>query len=151
MDVGDDGSPVPSTPEAPPTQTIDLSTPRPAQQSKDTRAPPSGSRPAPTGQGLPPATPYKSSGPPRKSLKTLAQPPTKDWLRRRTSPSFSTTAWVAGMCFSPYFPPSRRAPPALILFFCKTPRPRRVFSLVFRALNLLLPPFLGPESPAMYP
>jgi len=39
MDVGDDGRPAPSTPEAPPAQTIDLSTPRPAQRSKDTRAP----------------------------------------------------------------------------------------------------------------
>jgi len=62
MHVGDHGRPAPSTPEAPPTQTIDFSTPRPAQQSKDTLAPPSGSRPVPTGQDLPPATPYKSSG-----------------------------------------------------------------------------------------
>jgi len=66
MDVRDDGRPAPSTPEAPPAQTIDLSTPRPAQQSKDTDAPPSGSRPVPTGQGLPLATPDKSSGPSRK-------------------------------------------------------------------------------------
>jgi len=66
MDVGDDGRPAPSTPEAPPTQTIDLSTPRPVRQSKDTLAPPSGSQPVPTGKGLPPLTPYKTSGPSRK-------------------------------------------------------------------------------------
>ena len=66
MAVGDDRRPAPSTPAASPAQTIDLSTPRPAEQSRDTGAPPSRSRPAPTGQGLPPATPYKSSGPSRK-------------------------------------------------------------------------------------
>ena len=61
MDVGDDGRTAPSTPEAPPTQAIDLSTPKPVRQSKETNAPPSGSQQAPTGQGLPPLTLYKPS------------------------------------------------------------------------------------------
>jgi len=121
MDVGDDGRPPPSTPEAPPTQTIDLSTPRPAHHSKNTHAPLSWSQPAPTGRDWPPLTPYKPSGSSRKLLKTLAHPPDKDWLQRRTSPSFNTTAWVAGMCFFPYSPPLQRAPPLSILFFCKIP------------------------------
>jgi len=42
MDVDDDGRPAPSTPEAPPAQTIDLSTPRPVRQSKETHRPPAG-------------------------------------------------------------------------------------------------------------
>ena len=63
MDVGHDGHPAPSTPEAPPAQTVDLSTPRPVRQSKDTDAPPSGSQPAPNGQGQPQLTPYKLSRP----------------------------------------------------------------------------------------
>jgi len=58
MDVGDDGRPAPSTPEAPPTQSIDISTPRPVHQSKDSHAPPSWPQAAPTGQGLPPLTLY---------------------------------------------------------------------------------------------
>jgi len=66
MDVGDHACPAPSTPEAPPAHTVDLSTSRPVHQSKDTHAPPSGSQPAPTGQGLPPLTPYKPSGRSRK-------------------------------------------------------------------------------------
>ena len=66
MDVGDDGRPAPSTPEAPSTQTVNLSTPRPVRQSKDTHDPPSGTQPAPSGRGLPPQTPYKTSGSSRK-------------------------------------------------------------------------------------
>jgi len=66
MDSSDDGRPAPSTPQAPPAQTIDLSTPRPIRRSKKALAPPSGSLPAPTGLGLPPVTPSKPSGPSRK-------------------------------------------------------------------------------------
>jgi len=66
MDVGDDGHPAPSTPEASSTQNINLSTPRPLQQTRDAPAPPSGSQPAPTGQGRPPVTPSKPAGPSRK-------------------------------------------------------------------------------------
>jgi len=62
MDVGDDGRPAPTAPGAPPTLSIDLSTPRPLQQSRDARAPHSGSQPAPTGRGLPPVTPSKPLG-----------------------------------------------------------------------------------------
>jgi len=62
MDVGHDGRPAPTTPGAPPAPSIDLSTPRPLQQSRDAPAPPSGSQPAPTGRGLPPVTPSKPSG-----------------------------------------------------------------------------------------
>jgi len=40
MDVGDDGHPSPSTPKAPPAQTIDLSTPRPLQKTRGAPAPP---------------------------------------------------------------------------------------------------------------
>jgi len=42
LDVGNDGHPGPSTPEAPSAQTIDLSTPRPLQQTRDALAPPAG-------------------------------------------------------------------------------------------------------------
>jgi len=64
MDLGDDGQQVPSTPKAPPTQTVDLSTPRPLSHSRNDHPPPprgGGAAPpgpgGPTGPGLPPATP----------------------------------------------------------------------------------------------
>jgi len=63
MDVGDDGRPAPTTPEAPLTQPIDLSTPRLHQQSRNANAPPSGSQPAATRQGQPLVTSSKTSGP----------------------------------------------------------------------------------------
>jgi len=66
MDVGDDGRPAPTTPDAPSALPINLSTPRPLQQSQDAPATPSGSQPAPTGRGLSPVTPFKPSGPARK-------------------------------------------------------------------------------------
>jgi len=62
LDVGDDRHPAPSSPKAPSTQTIDLATPRPLQQSGDAPAPPTGSQPARTGQGPPEVTPSKPSG-----------------------------------------------------------------------------------------
>jgi len=40
MDVGDNARPAPTTPEAPSTQIIELSTPRPLQRSRDAPAPP---------------------------------------------------------------------------------------------------------------
>jgi len=42
------------------------------------------------------------------------------------------------------------APPALTLFFYKTPRPPKVFFLAFMALNLLPPPLLDPGWPVMF-
>jgi len=66
MDVGDDGRPAPTTPEAPSTQTIDLSTPRPPRQTSNTFAPPSGPKPAPSGQVPLPLTPSNQSGSSRK-------------------------------------------------------------------------------------
>jgi len=66
MDMGDDGCPAPTTPDAPSALPIDLSTPRPLQQSRDAPAPPSGSQPAPTGRGLLPVTGSKPSGSARK-------------------------------------------------------------------------------------
>ena len=62
MDVGPDGRPAPTTPDAPAAPPIDSSTRKPTQQTRDARAPPSGSQPAPTGRGLPPVTPAKPSG-----------------------------------------------------------------------------------------
>ena len=66
MDVGDDGHPAPVTPEAPSTQTIDLSTPRPLKHSRDAPAPPSESQLEPTRQAPPPVTASKPSGSSRK-------------------------------------------------------------------------------------
>jgi len=66
MDVGNDGRPAPTTPDALSALPIDLSTPRPLQQSRDTPALPSGSQPALTGRGLPPVTPSNPSGSARK-------------------------------------------------------------------------------------
>jgi len=66
MDVGNDGRPAPSTPDALSALPIDLSTPGPLQQSRDAPAPPSESHPAPTGRGLPAITPSKPSGSARK-------------------------------------------------------------------------------------
>jgi len=65
MDVVDDGHQAPSTPKAPTTQTVDLSTPRPPLRPR-ALALPSGSQPAPTGQVPLPVTPAKPSGPSRK-------------------------------------------------------------------------------------
>ena len=64
MDVGDDGRPAPTAPDAPSTRPIDLSTPRPPQQPRDAPAPPSRSQPAPTGRGLLPVTPLIHRAPP---------------------------------------------------------------------------------------
>jgi len=66
MDVVDDGRQPPSTPKAPATQTVDLSTPRAPLRSRDALEPPSGPQPAPTGQVPLPVTPAKISGPSRK-------------------------------------------------------------------------------------
>jgi len=62
MDLGDAGHPTPATSGIPSTQTIDLSTPRPPQQTRDAPAPPCGSQPALTDRGLRPVTPSKTSG-----------------------------------------------------------------------------------------
>jgi len=66
MDVGDDGRPAPPTPDAPSTRPIDLSTPRPLQQSRVAPVRPSGSQPARTGRGLPPGISSNPSGSARK-------------------------------------------------------------------------------------
>jgi len=66
MDVGNNGHPAPTTPNAPPTHHIDLSTPRHLQRSRDAPAPPSRSQPAPTDLSFLPVTPSKPSGLPRK-------------------------------------------------------------------------------------
>jgi len=57
MDMSDHGHHTPSTPQAPPIQTIDICTLRPIHRSNDVPAPPSGPQPAPTGLSLQPVTP----------------------------------------------------------------------------------------------
>jgi len=62
MDVVDDGRQAPSTPKAPATQTVDLSTPRPPLRPRNALALPSGPQPEPTGQVPLPVTPAKPLG-----------------------------------------------------------------------------------------
>src|SRR5207302_8576810 len=77
--------------------------------------------------------------PPRGAVQSLSVPPRRTWPCRVEClgptdqfpqggpwstffPFLNTTASGAGMCFSPFFTPSPRPRPPLILFACKTPQ-----------------------------
>jgi len=142
--MGDNGRPSPTTTKAPPGQTINLLTPTHVHQSRDTPAPPSGARPAPSGQDPSPVTPFKPSSLSRKLLANAAPPHARDWLRQTTSASFNSTALVSRMCFLPCFSPLTEGPPSDCVAL-QDPSSSKRFLPTFCSFKPFAPPVASPR------